>query len=223
MIGFYDDEYPTGALPDWATLTEVSKALGIAREAVRSVARRALREEELWVKKKDGKLLIDTTADLYKSHVSRWQKQQEVQAFSSPEDAMDPFAAAEAKWHAHHPKHQGKTPTLYHHFPSLVLEGHRDWPELCSWLGSQGLNVFFNMLVNEQYVSLQWQWGDQQGKYYYADIKDAVIDALDCKLNAKPAVETVGPIRVPESHSATRMQWMQRFWHEVKKWRWRRR
>jgi hypothetical protein len=75
-------------LPNWATLTEVSSALGIAREAVRSVARRALREEELWVKKKDGKILIDTTADLYKSHVSRWQKQQHVQGFASLEDAL---------------------------------------------------------------------------------------------------------------------------------------
>jgi hypothetical protein len=219
MIGFDDDEHESGTLPNWATLTEVSSALGIAREAVRSVARRALREEELWVKKKDGKILIDTTADLYKSHVSRWQKQQNVQGFASVEDALDPFDAADATWRVP----QRKVPTLYHHFPSLVLEGHRDWPDLCSWLGSQGLNVFFNMLVNERDVSLQWQWGDQQGEYYYAGVKDAVIDALDCKLNAHLPVAASTSTSFSAPPPATRPRWTQRFWRVMKGWRWHRR
>ncbi len=224
MIGFYDDEHQPHALPEWATLTEVSKAVGITREIVRAAARQALKHEELWVKKKQGRFLINTTAASYKEHVRQWtalhqhhlsQWQKSRQEVSLPESALDPFAAAEEEWRSRRPGHPGKAPVPSHPSASLVLEGHRQWPALCSWLSSQGLSVFFNLLAGEQEISLQWQWGELRSEYYSTDIKDAVIDALDCKLKTKPSVPSVPLPSAPAPKKRSL-----RFWRFVKEWRW---
>ena len=188
MIGFYDDENHTNALPPWATLTEVSTALGISRDAVRSVARRALKQRKRWIKKENGKMLIDTQAEAYKSHVSRWLGQRDLDLLSLTGRTC--FAD---------PAHsQERVITPYQYYPSLMAEGYHDWPEFCQWLGTQGLNVFFNMLAGEQEISLQWQWGELHGGYHYATIKEVVIDALSCKLlNVRLATEQLPAL--PES------------------------
>jgi len=201
MIAFHDDENKTNELSTWATLTEVSEALGIPRNAIRSAARRAIKREELWVKKEGGKILIDTRSDTYKDHARDWREQKE----------WDDFLADEAAEMADFPDIQKQEHVPCYWYPLLGAQGYRQWPEFCHWLASQGLSVFFNLLAEEQATSLQWQWGDLHGKGCYADLKEAIIAALDCKLNTPPATKEIALLPFESESSRSKEHWPRRW------------
>lgn len=176
MIDWDKDEHKTEPLPVWATLTEVSNALGIPRNAVKSAARRAMKNHQAWVKKEEGKILLDTCHERYLCLARKWQEQKGAQPmFLSEDELLTGFEPA-----------QVGNRSRYRWYPSLASEGYRHWPEFCSWLASQGLHISFNLLAGEHEVSLQWRWGELGGEEAYANVKEAVIAALHSKLQARP-------------------------------------
>ena len=92
---FFDDHPPAGSLPRWATITQVSGFLEIPRSAVSSTVRKAIANNEPWVKKEiseEVKLiyLIDTNHELYMSHVEQWKQRK-----ARREDSLN---ASLARW-----------------------------------------------------------------------------------------------------------------------------
>lgn len=176
MIEWDKDEHKTEPLPAWATLTEVSNALGIPRNAVKSAARRAMKNHQSWVKKEEGKILLDTRHERYLCLARKWREQKEPHPmFLGEDEFLTSFESAQAG-----------NRSCYRWYPSLASEGYKHWPEFCSWLASQGLHISFNLLAGEQAVSLQWRWGELGGAEDYANVKEAVIAALQSKLQVRP-------------------------------------
>jgi hypothetical protein len=172
-----DDNNERPALPHWATLTEVSEALGVPRTAVRYVARLALKAEETWVRKEGGKILLDTTSAYYQEHAELWQQDQ--QAW---EELVGNFAVEDADQLSEHEPE----PPCYHWYPSPSLAGYRHWEAFCQWLAAQGLCVFFNLLEGDPATALSWQWGELHSTETYQDIKACVIAALDARMQQHP-------------------------------------
>lgn len=181
MIEPYSEPSTPNALPQWATLTQVSEATGVSRSAVRSVARRALKHEEPWVKKEDGKILLDTHHDTYKSHARRWEDESWYTAFPDDIEITEDYKESATS------NKQESFYNFYHWYPSLATEGYNHWPQFCQWLASQGLCVFLNLLTGEE--TLHWTWGELHGEINNASVRDAIIAALDCKFNHSSSPE----------------------------------
>jgi hypothetical protein len=196
------DEQPE--LPRWATLTEVSQALSVPRDAVRSAARRALKQGEIWVRKEGGKILLDTTSDSYQEHAKRWQQgQQEWDDFPTDLDA---------EYAALFPREEQQP--VYHWYPSPP-DGYRQWEEFCQWLASQGLCVSFNLLEGNPATTLSWQWGELHSTKTYQDIKACVIAALDARMQQHTLLQEHMPTSIePASLAMQRRGWRlkQRRW-----------
>jgi hypothetical protein len=98
---FFDDEQPTRGLPQWATITQVSEFLDVSRNAIRSAVRRAVANNEDWVKKESKKgesthYLIDMTHEIYQSHAQRWKENRGAQEEDSFATSADWYDAREA-------------------------------------------------------------------------------------------------------------------------------
>jgi hypothetical protein len=196
MTTLLDDQDGQPRLPHWATLTEVSHALSVPRDAVRSAARRALKQGEIWVRKEGGKILLDITSDSYQEHARRWQQgQQEWDGFSPDLDAYAELFLGEEQQ------------PVYHWYSSPP-DGYRQWEEFCQWLASQGLCVSFNLLEGEPVTTLSWQWGELRSTETYRDIKACVIAALDARMQQHPLLpeRMAAPIE-PASPAMQRRGW----------------
>ncbi|GHO50823.1 hypothetical protein [Ktedonospora formicarum] len=192
MHASYNETTTPSPLPYWATLTQVSQATGVSRSAVRSVARRALKQEEPWVKKEDGRILLNTHHDTYTSHARRWQEDTWSTTFLDDLDTEDQDKQFTTS----------NTQNSFYWYPSLATEGYTHWPQFCQWLASQGLYVTLNLLVGEEI--LHWTWGEHQGTVQSASVRDAVIAALTHKLTSSPApasTEVLPPASTPPSSS----------------------
>jgi hypothetical protein len=186
MVTYDDDEHKTLEIPIWGTLTEVSEALGVSRNAVKSAARRALKRQEPWVKKDGNIILINIQHELYRSYARRWQEQHTNNiALEDIADEDNPFQNKASS--------EDGFATPYRCYPSLTLEGYLHWPEFCQWLASQGLYISCNLLTGENTPFLQWYWGNRQGEGNYTSVKDAVIAALSTKLKALADAELDNP------------------------------
>ncbi len=210
MIEWDKDEHTTQPLPAWATLTEVSNTLGIPRNAVKSAARRAMKNHQSWVKKEEGKILLDTRHERYLCLARKWKEQNEKETHSMflvEDELLTGFESTQAG-----------NRLCYHWYPSLASEGYKHWPEFCSWLASQGLHISFNLLTGEKEVALQWRWGELGGAEDYANIKDAVIAALHSKLQTRM---TINELRVvsAERPSPLPKEEPTRFWQFGKGYR----
>lgn len=188
-----NDEQPE--LPHWATLTDVSEALGVPRDVVRSVARRALKHEEMWVRKEGGKILLDTTSASYQEHARQWQQDQ--QAW---EELVGDFDTE----YADGPDDHEPQPPSYHWYPVPPMAGYRYWEAFCQWLAARGLCVFFNLLEGDPATALSWQWGELHSTETYRDLKACVIAALDARMEQHPFPP--GPMAAPREPTPPPMQ-----------------
>ncbi|BCL79600.1 hypothetical protein ccbrp13_20650 [Ktedonobacteria bacterium brp13] len=169
---FFDDQpdQPPTELPQWATITQISHFLEIPRDAVRSAVRRAIANNEAWVKKEDGeagstRYLIDTTHEMYQSHQERWKLR------AGFLDEIDP-----AWLHAGQPRF----------LPPSSEEELQQWPHFRQWLYMQGLQIYQNVLAEEQEKPWQWRWDDLHDEGYRS-IEEAVIAALQRQLDTHDA------------------------------------
>lgn len=187
---FFDDQPPTGGLPHWATVTQVSKFLAVPRSTVRDTVRRALDAGESWVKKEEveavkHRYLIDTTHERYKAQAQRWKQHQieqeeEELAFLSRQSAFS-HGYQEADSYAAYPPSSLSSP--------LAWSGRSDsllslWPLFRQRLSSWGLQVFQNILTDEWPWDLwQWRWGNLHGEGYASE-EEAIVAALEMRLIA---------------------------------------
>jgi len=201
MIDWDKDDHTTQPLPAWATLTEVSNALGIPRNAVKSAARRAMKNHQGWVKKEEGKILLDTRHERYLCLARKWKEQKEAHpAFLVEDELLSGFETAQAG-----------NRLCYHWYPSLASEGYKHWPEFCSWLASQGLHISFNLLTGEKEVALQWSWDGLHGEEEYANVKEAIIAALHSKLQASTTTNELRAVSAERPPSFPKEE-PSRFW-----------
>jgi hypothetical protein len=206
MIGcdFYDGQPPTGELPQWATITQVSDFLEIPRNAIRSAVRRAVANNEEWVKKETGEggsthYLIDTTHEIYQYHQERW-KQNKARATS--------FGEADAAWS--HAGHSRFSSTMleedpFSRYETVPHSGQQDsevvlqrWPHFRQWLYAEGIQVFQNLLAEDGQRTWEWRWGELHGEGYES-VEEAIIMVLQNGFDAKE----VERYRKEEEHIAS--------------------
>jgi fructosamine-3-kinase len=192
MIGYmYDDtQKPADGLPHWATITQVSNALGMSRNTVSNVVKRASSNGEAWVKKEeapDGNIhyLIDTEHERFLFHAHRWKRLKALRAALSDGEAVNwsgPLPGAISAW--------GSETTASFPAPALLpwpdheLTDHAfgRLPRLRHWLHTQGMQIFTNRLAEEgQENPWHWRWGELHGEGYPSD-EEAVVAALDSRL-----------------------------------------
>jgi hypothetical protein len=192
---FFDDEQPTDGLPRWATITQVSIFLAVPRTTVRDTVRRALYDNEPWVKKEDsdGKLLylIDTTHETYKSHEQRWKHNQATRgedlnaSRASWSNAAQPFFSHFRPEDVPIPPYASSSPLsqfFWQRQGSLDDVLHR-WPLFRQQLYSWGIQVFTNILAEDgQENPWQWRWENLHGEGYSSD-EEAIIAALQMRLD----------------------------------------
>ncbi len=180
------DLFPPGTLPRWATITQVSASLGAPRNAVRSAVRRAVKNGEQWVKKETPDkssmpvYLINTNHTAYQAHARRW-KQNTVSGaalYELDEQARDTWEFSEVASHSQWLPPSSST-GLYNALEREYPDLHA-LPGLCSWLWSHGLQIFKNILAEEeQEAPWQWRWGDLHGEGYESS-ETALVAALQC-------------------------------------------
>jgi hypothetical protein len=186
---FFDDQQPTGDLPHWATITQVSMYLAVPRSTVRDTVRRALASGEAWVKKEEvepvkHRYLIDTTHELYKAHEQRWrqhQMEQEEEEMAFLASSQPAFSHGYADSYAAYPPSSPSSPLAWPGSSDPVLS---HWPVFRQRLHSCGLQVFQNILADEwQLDSWQWRWGDLHGEGYIS-AEEAITAAIERRLIA---------------------------------------
>ncbi len=169
-------------LPPWATLREVSSYLHINHDKVRSTARRAMQNEEPWVKKEEvggQRLLIDTSHETFKAHVKRW-----LQNTGLGLEGGEPYPwSSSAHSGQSHDGYTSSYPTSIEDLYTLETTRLFFWPALRQWLHELGLQVFMNVLA-EDYGEQQWhwQWGALHGKGYES-VEKAIIAALQSQFD----------------------------------------
>ena len=200
---FFDGEQPANNLPSWATITQVSDFLEIPRSAVRSTVRRAVANNEEWVKKETGEgkcthYLIDTTHELYKSHETRWRQNLPAREEELAASASEWSGTGEA-FHSQVPPMMSSitsstlpTQDSYRRlsYPDTVL--HR-WTKFRQRLYSWGIQVFQNILAEEERVNpWQWRWGNLHGEGY-SNEEEAIIAAIESHFTFSGEEEHEGP------------------------------
>jgi hypothetical protein len=189
---FFDDHPPAGTLPRWATITQVSGFLEVPRSAVSSTVRKAVAKSEPWVKKEiseEEKLvyLIDTDHELYTSHAEQW-KQRKAQR----EDSLN---ASLARWsHLREtpfsPEPSEKvalSPSPFVDIPWSEYEGFESglnhWHRLRQWLFAKGVQIFKNVLDDEDPMHpWQWRWDDLEGDGCESE-EEAIVMALQTRFH----------------------------------------
>jgi hypothetical protein len=158
-------------LPRWATITQVSRALGIPRPLVRTVVRRATATHDPWVMfdPTSGKTrsLIDTSHPTYSSYAHQWKPETHVLAPSAPSASLVPFDPSESEVLACDEEQ--------------VADGLQAVPLLRQWLSTVDLAIFKNVLDEGAIFPWHWRWGSQHDESY-ASIEEALVAALQCRL-----------------------------------------
>ena len=189
---FFDDQPPTGSLPRWATITQVSDFLEVSRNAVRSAVRRAVVNSEQWVKKEvseDGKpiYLIDTDHETYQSHEERWKQTKALQGEPLVNSAAHWSQARQSLFSHIRPGERALLPSAFTDIPRQEQEnsegGLDRWPRLRHWLSTRGIQIFKNILdEDEQIRPWQWRWDDLEGEGCQ-DVEEAIVMALQNRLH----------------------------------------
>jgi hypothetical protein len=194
---FFSDEPPSEPLPRWATITQVSDALDVSRHLIHYTARRAVAQSEPWVKKEiadTGKpiYLIDTEHETYTTHAKRWKQQTTKQS--------TPFVDSDARWSRtgrsrlsqNHSEEEeallSSDSSPFTHVPWLEHDngasGLDHWHFLRQWLSIKDLQIFKNILDEEEQTHpWRWRWGELEGKGCQ-DVEEAVVLALQTKLQS---------------------------------------
>lgn len=149
------------SLNGWATMSEVSDALGVKHNTVRQTVRRAILNHQDWVKREPyptpndpARWLINTSHAIYRYHERRWQN----------------------KTRAKQGMASGSAPAVQQHRLSpQTIEVTETWPELCRWLAKRGLVVFVNTISDDQLW--QWTWMGNAG-FGYPDATAAITAAI---------------------------------------------
>jgi hypothetical protein len=185
---FFDDEQPTRGLPQWATITQVSEFLDVSRNAIRSAVRRAVANNEDWVKKesKEGgstHYLIDTTHEIYQSHAQRWKENRGALEEDSFATSADWYEAREALFS---PRYRKATAS-----PSYMGMGEQDdhfddvllrWTKFRQRLSTWGIQIFQNVLAEEDEENpWRWRWGTLHGEGY-PNKEEAIIAAIESRI-----------------------------------------
>lgn len=134
----------TVTLGEWATIGEVSAALGVQYDTIKQVVYHAKAHGQTWVKRApapapDGPLRwqLQTSSKMYQQYEQRWRVL------------------------ARKTRLRQQTTVLHAHTEALTTAWPAEW---CQWLASMGLRVFVNAL--EPTRSWQWSWGKRHGAGY---------------------------------------------------------
>ena len=184
---FFDDQPPTGALPRWATITQVSDFLEVSRNAVRSAVRRAVANNEQWVKKETSEeekpvYLIDTDHEIYKSHEERWKQSKVIQGDSYANSVARWSSARQSLFSHTHCGERTLPPPPFANIPWQEQNGSESgldrWPRLRQWLYANGVQIFKNILDEDEQADLwQWRWDELEGEGCQ-DVEEAIVTAL---------------------------------------------
>lgn len=191
----FNNQPPTGTLPQWATITQVSDFLGIPRNAIRSAVRRAVANGEDWVKKEtseEGKPLyqLDTKHEAYQLHEDRWKHNKAVQhALLEYSVSARPHA-----WQSRFSPLRFERERLLHRHSSHAFSSRdaltqrestlHDWPRIRQWLCTKGIQIFKNILAEEeQATSWQWRWNELHGEGCQSE-EEAIIAVLQSRFDA---------------------------------------
>jgi hypothetical protein len=189
---FFDEEQPTNGLPQWATITQVSDFLEVPRNAIRSAVRRAVENNEDWVKKEISEgggthYLVDTTHETYKSHERRWEQKRAAQDEYGTASSTDWYNAKNAFFSQMYPEDDSIPAYTFPPQFSWGSAGHFDdvlqrWMKFRQRLYSWGIQIFQNILAEEDQESpWQWRWGSLHGEGYPNE-EEAIIAALESRL-----------------------------------------
>jgi hypothetical protein len=165
----------------WATIAEVSEALGVQYNTIKQAVLKARTLQQDWVKLMPHpapgyplRWLLDTNHAIYQHHEKRWRKLAQKSSTKQTSTSSDTAARGEVS---------GKAPAISSYSTSEAkvqgIDVTGTWPELCHWLAEQGLVVFVNAIAPDQ--GWQWSWGDNAGAGY-ADATAAITAALQYQL-----------------------------------------
>ncbi len=146
----------------WATMSEVSEALGVTRHTIKHAVQKAHALGHAWVKRDPNptpgcfaRWLIDTSHPTYHSHEQRWRKAEEDgEGWPPLEELLDQAS-----------KERGEgSETTFDPLIDLHDDPHERWPERCSWLEEQGLIISPNVLSED--ACWMWSWRGAFGTGY---------------------------------------------------------
>ncbi len=190
---FFDETPSPGPLPRWATITQVSAFLDVSRHLIHYTVRKAVAHHEPWVKKEmtaAGKPIyrIDIEHETYKTHEEQWKQQKALQGTT--------YADSVARWSRFGPSLLSQnraeeedavlssdpfTQSLWRE-PDDGERGFDHWHRLRQWFSLKGLQIFKNILDEEEQTHpWRWRWGELEGEGCQ-DVEEAVVLALQAKL-----------------------------------------
>jgi hypothetical protein len=190
MRGQEATDHREDGLPRWATITQVSEALAIPRDTVRSAVRRAAASSEVWVKKEvapDGTAvyLIDTQHASYQAHEARWKQGTTARQHLASWLRIPPECVI-SMWSKEQTMRDGETAEDHASSRSNEQEtsGFSAGPRVWQWLAAGGLEIFTNCLAPAgQAYPWQWHWNELHGAGY-GSVEEALLAALQARFDA---------------------------------------
>jgi hypothetical protein len=191
---FFDEQQPTGGLPHWATITQISVFLTVPRTTVRDTVRRAWDSGEPWITKEDSEdehsqYLIDTTHEIYQAHEQRWKQNQATRGEDVTPSPADWYRVRPSFFSHVHSEETSSPDASSSTFAQPSRRASFDnvlhlWPIFRQRLHSWGMQVFQNILAEEEEENpWQWRWGDLHGEGYPSE-EEAIIAAIESRLMA---------------------------------------
>ncbi len=168
----------TAQFHQWATIAEVSDALGVPYDTIKQTVAKAHALQQSWVKQEPYpapgfplRWLIDTSHATYRYHEARWRKLAE-ETGTEPSPQMP---GGTEKYLGNDEMKGRQSSSSAPDTQQQPTDVTATWPALCDWLADAGLVVFVNAIGFDQSWQLSWQ--DHCG-CGYPDATAAITAAL---------------------------------------------